>query len=58
MFQLSPFPFDLVKTEVKKYSKAKITWVQEEHKNQGSWAYVKPRIETVIAKEGSGRIVE
>lgn len=53
--QLSPFPSDLVKVELMKYPKAKVIWAQEEHKNQGAWSYVKPRIETVIAREGSGR---
>ena len=29
--QLSPFPYDAVERELKKYSGAKITWLQEEH---------------------------
>lgn len=43
-FQLSPFPFDLVKAEAEKYSQAQLLWCQEEHKNQGYYDYVKPRI--------------
>jgi 2-oxoglutarate dehydrogenase E1 component len=46
---------DLVKAEIQKYPKAKINWVQEEHKNMGAWSYVKPRFETTFKKEGSGR---
>ncbi|ESO00011.1 hypothetical protein HELRODRAFT_192693 [Helobdella robusta] len=55
--QLCPFPMDLIRKELEKYSKAKVFWVQEEHKNQGGWSYVKPRFETVIAREGSSRPV-
>uniref|UniRef100_A0A8C4RE04 2-oxoglutarate dehydrogenase complex component E1 n=1 Tax=Erpetoichthys calabaricus TaxID=27687 RepID=A0A8C4RE04_ERPCA len=46
--QLSPFPFDLVKQEVDKYPNAELVWCQEEHKNQGYYDYVKPRIRTTI----------
>uniref|UniRef100_A0A671NSB6 2-oxoglutarate dehydrogenase complex component E1 n=1 Tax=Sinocyclocheilus anshuiensis TaxID=1608454 RepID=A0A671NSB6_9TELE len=42
--QLSPFPFDLVKAEAEKYLQAQLLWCQEEHKNQGYYNYVKPRI--------------
>lgn len=48
--QLSPFPFDLVKKEILKYPNANVFWCQEEHKNQGAWAYVEPRINTVLRK--------
>ena len=41
-----------------KYPKAKIAWVQEEHKNMGAWPYVKPRFETALKKEGSDRPIE
>uniref|UniRef100_A0A6I8QQ79 2-oxoglutarate dehydrogenase complex component E1 n=1 Tax=Xenopus tropicalis TaxID=8364 RepID=A0A6I8QQ79_XENTR len=46
--QLSPFPFDLVEKEVQKYPNAELIWCQEEHKNQGYYDYVKPRIRTTI----------
>lgn len=46
--QLSPFPFDLIEMEVKKYPNAQIVWCQEEHKNQGYYDYIKPRIRTTI----------
>uniref|UniRef100_A0A6Q2YTK8 2-oxoglutarate dehydrogenase complex component E1 n=1 Tax=Esox lucius TaxID=8010 RepID=A0A6Q2YTK8_ESOLU len=48
MEQLSPFPFDLVKAESEKYPDADLVWCQEEHKNQGYYDYVKPRIRTTI----------
>lgn len=53
--QISPFPLDMIKAEIAKYPKAKVIWVQEEHKNMGAWSYVKPRFETALRKEGSGR---
>ncbi|XP_016360795.1 2-oxoglutarate dehydrogenase, mitochondrial-like isoform X2 [Sinocyclocheilus anshuiensis] len=46
--QLSPFPFDLVKAETEKYPNADLVWCQEEHKNQGYYDYVKPRMCTTI----------
>lgn len=44
--QLSPFPFDLVKAETDRYANADLMWCQEEHKNQGYYDYIKPRIRT------------
>lgn len=49
--QLCPFPFDLVKQEVDRYPNAEISWVQEEHKNQGFWYFVQPRLQTVVAHQ-------
>ncbi|XP_058876083.1 2-oxoglutarate dehydrogenase complex component E1 isoform X2 [Acipenser ruthenus] len=49
--QLSPFPFDLVKAEVERFPNAELVWCQEEHKNQGYYDYVKPRIRTTINRE-------
>ncbi|XP_070385494.1 2-oxoglutarate dehydrogenase complex component E1-like [Dermacentor albipictus] len=49
--QLCPFPFDLVKQEVDRYPNAEISWVQEEHKNQGSWYFIQPRLQTVVAHQ-------
>uniref|UniRef100_A0AAQ5X7M9 2-oxoglutarate dehydrogenase complex component E1 n=1 Tax=Amphiprion ocellaris TaxID=80972 RepID=A0AAQ5X7M9_AMPOC len=46
--QLSPFPFDLLKAETDRYINADLVWCQEEHKNQGYYDYVKPRIRTTI----------
>lgn len=49
--QLCPFPFDLVKQEIDRYPNAEISWVQEEHKNQGFWYFVQPRLQTVAAHQ-------
>ncbi|KAM4635033.1 2-oxoglutarate dehydrogenase complex component E1 isoform 2-T2 [Polymixia lowei] len=46
--QLSPFPFDLVKIETDRFLNADLVWCQEEHKNQGYYDYIKPRIRTTI----------
>uniref|UniRef100_A0A4W3HBB5 oxoglutarate dehydrogenase (succinyl-transferring) n=1 Tax=Callorhinchus milii TaxID=7868 RepID=A0A4W3HBB5_CALMI len=46
--QLAPFPFDLLKVEIDKYSKADLFWCQEEHKNMGYYNYVKPRFKTLL----------
>ncbi|XP_025778855.1 2-oxoglutarate dehydrogenase, mitochondrial [Puma concolor] len=48
--QLSPFPFDLLLQEVRKYPNAELAWCQEEHKNQGYYDYVKPRLRTTISR--------
>uniref|UniRef100_A0A672HUG2 2-oxoglutarate dehydrogenase complex component E1 n=1 Tax=Salarias fasciatus TaxID=181472 RepID=A0A672HUG2_SALFA len=48
--QLSPFPFDLVKAESERFCNADLVWCQEEHKNQGYYDYVKPRIRTTIQR--------
>uniref|UniRef100_A0A3Q3LF10 2-oxoglutarate dehydrogenase complex component E1 n=1 Tax=Mastacembelus armatus TaxID=205130 RepID=A0A3Q3LF10_9TELE len=46
--QLSPFPFDLMKAETDRYLNADLVWCQEEHKNQGYYDYIKPRLRTTI----------
>ncbi|XP_015248814.1 PREDICTED: 2-oxoglutarate dehydrogenase, mitochondrial-like [Cyprinodon variegatus] len=48
--QLSPFPFDLVKAETDRYMNADLVWCQEEHKNQGYYDYVKPRLRTTLRR--------
>ncbi|KAF3842049.1 hypothetical protein F7725_024000 [Dissostichus mawsoni] len=47
--QISPFPFDLVRTEAEKYGNAELVWCQEEHKNMGYYDYARPRLLTVTA---------
>eukprot|EP00959_Pyramimonas_sp_CCMP1952_P305074 6384770-Pyramimonas_sp.AAC.1 len=37
--QLSPFPFDLVARELRRYPNAKVQWCQEEPMNMGAWTY-------------------
>jgi len=46
--QICPFPYGKVIKEIQKYSSAEVAWAQEEHKNQGAWTYVQPRIESAI----------
>lgn len=48
--QISPFPFDLVHRHADEFPNAEVVWCQEEPKNQGSWAYVRRRIETALGK--------
>mmetsp|Transcript_57119 Transcript_57119/g.122876 ORF Transcript_57119/g.122876 Transcript_57119/m.122876 type:complete len:1087 (+) Transcript_57119:110-3370(+) len=59
---IAPFPFDKAKEEMKLYDgvdrgdgvhPGDIIWCQEEPKNMGAWAYVRPRIITV-AREALG----
>ncbi|XP_020288809.1 2-oxoglutarate dehydrogenase, mitochondrial-like isoform X2 [Pseudomyrmex gracilis] len=42
--QLCPFPYHHLAQEMIKYPRAKIMWLQEEHKNQGAYSYVRDRI--------------
>ncbi|XP_021344117.1 2-oxoglutarate dehydrogenase, mitochondrial-like, partial [Mizuhopecten yessoensis] len=53
--QISPFPYDLVRKEIEKYSRAKIVFVQEEPKNMGAWCYVQPRMTTVLKRINTNR---
>lgn len=55
--QLAPFPIDLVKEELLKYSSptTKLFWVQEEHKNQGYWSFIWPHFECVLKHLNQGR---
>ncbi|XP_075996757.1 2-oxoglutarate dehydrogenase complex component E1-like isoform X2 [Genypterus blacodes] len=48
--QLSPFPFDLVKEEANRYGNSDLVWCQEEHKNQGYYDYIRPRLKTAISR--------
>jgi 2-oxoglutarate dehydrogenase E1 component len=38
--QIHPFPMTKFNTEIEKYKKAKVYWVQEEPENMGYWAYL------------------
>jgi 2-oxoglutarate dehydrogenase E1 component len=44
--------YDLVGPVVRKHANAELVWVQEEPKNMGAWAYVKPRFDTTLREEG------
>jgi len=50
--QLSPFPFDHLHNEAKKYPNADVVWAQEEPKNQGAWTYVKHRLPAALQDAG------
>lgn len=47
--QISPFPFELVASQISLYPQAKVAWCQEEHKNMGCYSYVRPHIHTAAA---------
>lgn len=42
--QISPFPFSKISNDIINYPNASFHWVQEEHRNQGWWTYVRPRL--------------
>ncbi|KAM0731430.1 2-oxoglutarate dehydrogenase complex component E1 [Formica fusca] len=42
--QLCPFPYHFLAAEIAKFPRAKIMWLQEEHRNQGAYYYVRDRI--------------
>jgi len=46
--QLAPFPFFSLIKELEKYPNASYTWCQEEHKNQGPWSFVEPRLRNTL----------
>jgi len=57
---IAPFPFDKVRDQMKLYGKVdpgdgvqpgEIVWCQEEPKNMGAYAYIKPRTVTVAREE-------
>ena len=42
---LCPFPIERLQQEAAKFKNAKKwVWSQEEHRNQGAWSFVKPRV--------------
>lgn len=51
--QLAPFPFFSLIKELNKYPNASVTWCQEEHKNQGPWSFVEPRLRNTLKHIGS-----
>eukprot|EP00793_Prasinoderma_coloniale_P005244 PRCOL_00001005-RA len=50
--QLSPFPFDLVMRELKRYPNAEVVWCQEEPMNMGPFAHMQPRLRTAMRAVG------
>ncbi|MDE1938908.1 MAG: 2-oxoglutarate dehydrogenase E1 component [Alphaproteobacteria bacterium] len=51
--QLYPFPETTLGAELKRFPQADIVWCQEEPKNQGAWAFVRPRIEDLLDQLGN-----
>jgi 2-oxoglutarate dehydrogenase E1 component len=50
--QLYPFPLKSVAQELQRFKKADVLWCQEEPKNMGSWSFVEPYLEWVLAQAG------
>ena len=50
--QISPFPYDLVLRELRRYPNAEVMWCQEEPMNMGSYSYVEPRLYTCMKTLG------
>jgi len=47
--QLYPFPADLLRTLLDRYTKLReVVWVQEEPENMGAWEFVRPLLEQLI----------
>jgi 2-oxoglutarate dehydrogenase E1 component len=47
--QLYPFPARALIHELSRFPKADIVWCQEEPKNMGSWTFIEPNLEWVMA---------
>ncbi len=48
--QIYPFPHSALTKELTRFPNADVIWCQEEPKNMGSWTFVDPLIEEVLAK--------
>lgn len=46
--EFHPFPYPLLKVFLAQYKSATFHWCQEEHKNQGGWGYVRPRLNNLM----------
>ncbi|MEM7301518.1 MAG: 2-oxoglutarate dehydrogenase E1 component [Pseudomonadota bacterium] len=47
--QLYPFPAKALINELSRFKKAEMVWCQEEPKNMGSWSFIEPYLEWVLA---------
>jgi 2-oxoglutarate dehydrogenase E1 component len=47
--QLYPFPAKALITELSRFRNAEMVWCQEEPKNMGSWSFIDPYLEWVLA---------
>ena len=51
--QIFPMPYDRLKDQLNLYPNLEqVKWVQEEHKNMGSYSFVKPRIDNLLRMIG------
>ena len=50
--QLYPFPSQTMIKELSRFKNAKITWCQEEPRNQGGWSFVEPILEMILSHTG------
>jgi 2-oxoglutarate dehydrogenase E1 component len=50
--QLYPFPLKSLAQELARFKNADVVWCQEEPQNMGSWTYVGPYLEWVMAQAG------
>ncbi|MGF1454145.1 MAG: 2-oxoglutarate dehydrogenase E1 component [Alphaproteobacteria bacterium] len=48
--QLYPFPAKSLLNEIQRFPQAEIVWCQEEPRNMGSWTFMEPNIEWVMAR--------
>ena len=48
--QFYPFPAKSLITELSRFARAEMVWVQEEPKNMGGWAFMEPNLEWVLDK--------
>ena len=55
VYQLAPLPYDQIRQEMEKYSRADLRWAQEEHKNMGGWSYVQQRLYTLCRQMNDAR---
>lgn len=54
--QIAPFPFDRMATAAAMYPNAELVWAQEEPKNMGAYAYVRPRFATALVQLNSDKL--
>jgi 2-oxoglutarate dehydrogenase E1 component len=50
--QLYPFPLKSLAQELARFKNADLVWCQEEPRNMGSWSFVEPYLEWIIAQAG------
>ncbi|XP_058757687.1 uncharacterized protein LOC131630962 [Vicia villosa] len=53
--QICPFPYDIVRRELKRYPSSEVVWCQEEPMNMSGYTYVLPQFITSMKSLGRGR---